>query len=626
NDAHAAARSGAAARDASRRAGDEGADAAIVLVLERRSDAEARGHTIYATIDGDLEQGVFAPSTALAQRGDAHAASGMVSIAAGALALYHRITPFAGPWISSAPRSFTAPVRPMAGLGAQVVLSGASSALPRFQRVPRLSVFAGDDVADVAARLASGEPGGAGPARCVIVARDADELRVRASRAVELVRRGQTSGAGVRFAARPAGGELAFVFSAAGASYAGMGRALLTHLPELGDRLAARDAGAADAIAWAFAEGRSPSPLERLWGASALCQLHAELSLELLGLRPHAAIGYSSGESNSLFAFGVWRDVDGMRAESARSGLFSAVPGWEMWSVRAPLASVEALVAATPGAHVAIVHSDADVVVSGDAAACARVVGRVGVERCRRIDYALRVHTEGALSDRTGWLALHDRPVFPPRDGVRIYSNAIHGAYTPTREACRDLVTRQTTERLDLRPTIERAYADGVRVFVEHGPRAACSGWIREILAGRDATIVALDDEGHGLPRLYDALATLVAAGVDVAHEHLTDRLSSSTKPRSPKTVSFPAHPPAITLPPPATLDVEPTQPFQPTPGVIEPLPEAPELAPVLGLEPHATTAHVDAPRAATGHAMEPRAATAHAHEPRGATAHAPHA
>ena len=44
---------------------------------------------------------------------------------------------------------------------------------------------------------------------------------------------------------------------------------------------------------------------------------------------------------------------------------------------------------------------------------------------------------------------------------------------------------------------IEQAYADGVRVFVEHGPRGLCSGWIKRILGDRDHVAVPLDVAGR---------------------------------------------------------------------------------------------------------------------------------
>ena len=42
----------------------------------------------------------------------------------------------------------------------------------------------------------------------------------------------------------------------------------------------------------------------------------------MLGLQPTAAIGLSSGETNSLMAFGVWRDLQPMLAEIVDSRMY----------------------------------------------------------------------------------------------------------------------------------------------------------------------------------------------------------------------------------------------------------------------------------------------------------------
>jgi hypothetical protein len=95
--------------------------------------------------------------------------------------------------------------------------------------------------------------------------------------------------------------------------------------------------------------------LQRLWASSFLAQVHARLATEYLGLRPAAAIGYSSGESNSLFAAGIWTDPDAMVAACRDSGVFDREIGgelqavarawntrdarWETWTVLAPVMS-----------------------------------------------------------------------------------------------------------------------------------------------------------------------------------------------------------------------------------------------------------------------------------------------
>ncbi|NED87746.1 hypothetical protein G3I76_47650, partial [Streptomyces sp. SID11233] len=61
---------------------------------------------------------------------------------------------------------------------------------------------------------------------------------------------------------------------------------------------------------------------------------HTVLTRELLGLRPDAAIGYSSGESAALIALGAWPDAAGLYAATRDSGLFTTELTGELRAVR----------------------------------------------------------------------------------------------------------------------------------------------------------------------------------------------------------------------------------------------------------------------------------------------------
>src|SRR6185436_13774506 len=168
-------------------------------------------------------------------------------------------------------------------------------------------VFSGADHADVQASLALGRESDEGPARLVIVASDLTERTTRIEQARQWLSRGGPPPEGVAFRAKPVAGEVAFVFTGAAAAYPGMGRDLGLGLPEVVDAVGAR---CDELKAWTTSifepgDGTPSHPLHQLWGTSFLCQLHAEFSRQVLGLSPDATIGYSSGESNSLFAMGI---------------------------------------------------------------------------------------------------------------------------------------------------------------------------------------------------------------------------------------------------------------------------------------------------------------------------------
>ena len=79
----------------------------------------------------------------------------------------------------------------------------------------------------------------------------------------------------------------------------------------------------------------------------------------------------------------------------------------------------------------------------------------------------------------------------------------------------RDALLDQARRPIDFSRTIEQAYADGVRVFVEAGPRNVLTRSIGETLGARPHLALALDDMGRDpVEHLARVAAQLFAAGV----------------------------------------------------------------------------------------------------------------
>lgn len=567
-------------------------DAAVCLVIKRLDDARRDGDRIYASFD--IETATDSADDAIALRfgeggvdlgerfGTAPAASDLLHVAAAALCLQQRCGLDGAPLLDSA--AVHAEMRWADGQRLRLASVPHSNVMAR-EPEARLRCFAGADKARVIAALRAGNESLDGSARLVLVADDArfEELREKALAHLE---RGAPAGANVFFCERPVVGEIAFVFSGAGASYHGMGRSLLQHLPQLRDRLTLRSERLPSALAWAFADPeRQPSALEQLWGASALSQLHLELSQGLLGLKADAWLGYSSGETNALVASGTWRDPDALMTEMEISGLvthqlggdFAAIERvwqqpvhWASWTVLAPLSEVQAAIANEPRVHVAIINSDNDCLIAGDEAACARVVSQFGESRCLRLVYPLAVHVPELAEVSEAWLQLHRRHTTVPSG--RIYSNAFGKAYVPDRERCAEAILGQADRTLDLRPAVLAAWNDGVRVFIEHGPGGAYGRAIRNILGEREALVVSLDRKGQGFEATLSAIAALLAAGVPVRHALLT----ANRRRPSARVQSFPAHPPLIRWPALPTKDYMSTK--NDVPQMMMPAPSLPSV------------------------------------------------
>jgi len=587
-------------------------DAAVVLLLKRLDDARRDGDRVLAVLDGEGTPSLRVGDGAVEvfSKARAHAASGLLNVAAAAWSVAHGARPqasrVAAPWLGE--RVAEATTRSLGDGVATVRLSGGGDPTPlRLEAPPRLYVYGGSDRAAVLKALSEGVEGGAGPARLVLVAATEEERLSRAQQAKRHLEGGAPMPDGVAYRAAPLKGDTAAVFTGAAASYLGMGRELALAMPGAVAKLGQRFGSMAGATRWSFGETAEPEhPLDQLWASAFLCQLHAELVRDVFGLRPEATIGYSSGESNALFASGAWRDLDVMIRECWESPVFKdeivgeqkaarrlwakrGVAGaehaaWRTWSVAAPVAAVREALEGEASVHLTIINAPDDCVIGGEALACERVIEGLGRARAMPLGYAMAAHCPEIGEIRQAWYDIHRRETFVV-PGVRHYSAGSATAFTAEPDVIAKAITAQAVDTLDFPRMIERAWADGVRVFIEHGPRGLCSGWIKKVLGEREHLAVPMDVSGRsGVRQLANAAAALVAAGVAVDVEALHRALGADAPPKKATgaTMKVPAHAPAIRLPA-----------FETGVQVMAP---APRLVPVLGEEmPSALAAPVAA-------------------------------
>ena len=572
-------------------------DAAVVLVLKRLEDARRDGDEIHAVLPASdastevvLRVGLGDDDELLSltpQFGHAHAASGLLHVAAAALACRHRASPAglgqpAIPWWPDATetrRGVLVQVTALGGAATELKLEQPRRQSPLLlEPAPRLHLFSGRDRAEVVQRLQRGEETADGAARLVLVARDEEQLGRRRERALGLLTGSEGASPpgppdeGVYFHDRPVQGELALVFTGPAGVYPGMGRELVLALPELLQQLHARCRCVEQTGSWVYAPGVEESalgPHEKLWGSSYLSQLHAELTRDLLGLEPQATIGFCSGETNALFAMGAWNDLDDFFPALLEAGVFSRHIGgefevvrrawdlgqdeaarWVNWRILVPEQQVQQALEGEPRCHLTIISAPGDVVIGGEPEACRRVVERVGRSWAYPLGYDVVIHCPEMEVYAPTWRELHHRRTNAV-PGVRFYTSATLGHYHATDESAADALTGMALRRVDFPALVRRAYADGVRIFIEHGPRDGCTKWISRILGQRDHLALALDRGGRSsLTQAVHVVAQLVAAGVPVQTERLFRALGEPHALMRGRTRSYPAHPAPLALPP----------------------------------------------------------------------------
>jgi acyl transferase domain-containing protein/3-hydroxymyristoyl/3-hydroxydecanoyl-(acyl carrier protein) dehydratase/1-acyl-sn-glycerol-3-phosphate acyltransferase len=601
-------------------AGERPGDAAVLLALKTLDRARADGDRIIGLItegegmaDAQLSN-TAGESPLFHGLGHAHAASGLIHVAFGLQMLAARSRIDAAGRVQpllakQGPVRVTIRNGSFQGEQADWRLEAAPSMSALHVQVPlRMRRYAAPDRERLLTALRLDEAGGEGDCRLALVG-EAEEMSLLRERALRGLLsqpdREAWSIDGISFRAKPLAGELAFAFTGAASAYAGMGRGLLLAMPGLADSLNARLPGATLAADWIYAaeDPRAGQPFHQLAGSSFLCQLHATLSLEVLGLRPTAALGLSSGETNAMFAFGLWNDINGLLTDvqasalysSALAGDFDAVrahwglaPGepvnWDNLRVRAPVGAVEAAVAAHPRVYLTIINSPLDCVIGGDAQACHAVVAALGDPPALPLGHDLAVHCAAVSPFEDAWRTAHTRPTAAPPPGVRFYSNALGGVFSPDEASVAEALTGQALRTVDFPMIVEQAWADGARIFLEHGPRGSLSTAIDEILGERAHLAVALDR--FGIPaqvQAWRAAAQLWCAGVGVDLDALETQSAPTPSPHAPAPplVSFRLKPEGGDMPPLPTRPSSGAALARTAASVPRSLPRAPELAPL---------------------------------------------
>ena len=374
----------------------------------------------------------------------------------------------------------------------------------------------------------------------------------------------------IRFMTEPLGwtGRLGFVFPGSGNAFLGMGRELLAAFPEI---LRAQDAENTrlkdqyrPELIW---DGSSTAELledhkAMIFGqvalGTAICDLLARFSI-----KPSASLGYSLGESAALFGLRAWTDRDDMLHRMDRATLFgsdlvapfnAARRAWNIpegtevpWisgiidrsadQVQAALSQI-----GLPGAlresrpprvYLLIVNTPNQCVIGGDRTDVDRLVqdlaatfvpfsapSTVHCEILREVEPAYRdLHlmrtTAPTVTNPVGLLPSSARP-------IDFYSTAWSRPYPLTRESAAEAIVAQAVGTIDFPKVIERAYADGVRLFVEIGPGSSCTRMIDEILGSRlHLAQAATPATANPLGAFLELLAGLIAHRVPVDLSYL---------------------------------------------------------------------------------------------------------
>jgi len=492
------------------------AEGAAALLLRRAADAEAAGERVLAVVEA--VRGAAAPGAPWKALARAVREAG-AALAGGARPAL--VECFAGPGGALAARERRA-------LGARADGADLCSASARAGMTQGASAIVGL----VHAALRAARRADAGPVPVAVDSVGLQGLGYHARLRVPAAAPAARALAAAPLAATPETGagrrgerpRVAFVFPGQGSQYPGMVRDLLSRSPAARDAAAECDAALAaagePAVAELCWEGGAARRLGSDTRATQLAMLVADVvtyrALAALGCEADVVLGHSFGEYAALVAAGCWSIAEAVAAVRERSRVLESLgpaPGRLIatGATRERLATLLATLG--DGVHVAAVNSPGQTVVAAATARVDEVVAALVAagEKATPIPAPQPFHSPLLAPARPGLRrALAAARLSPPRTPFLAAAGA---RYAADPDDLRECLVRQLAEPLDFVALVRRAYADGVRVFVEVGPRDVATRLVRAILAGGEATALACDegrgDGGERLPLLRDRLAAL---------------------------------------------------------------------------------------------------------------------
>ncbi|HLU38775.1 MAG TPA: ACP S-malonyltransferase, partial [Planctomycetota bacterium] len=264
-------------------------------------------------------------------------------------------------------------------------------------------------------------------------------------------------------------------FTGQGSQFAGMGRDLAERYPQARATFDAADEALGELLSELCFSG--PEETLALTANTQPATLTvAVAAFRALGARPDVAAGHSLGEYAALVAAGTFEFADAVRLVRERGRrMQEAVPvgtGGMVVVRKLPLPEVEALVGKVRAGvcEVANVNAPGQIVVAGETAALRELVSLAPPKTTLELPVSVPFHCSLLRAAADGFAEVLAR--VPMRDpAFPVWCN-VDARPVTTAEQARDALRRQFAGTVRWQATIEGMLADGVRRFVEFGPKA----------------------------------------------------------------------------------------------------------------------------------------------------------
>ncbi len=364
---------------------------------------------------------------------------------------------------------------------------------------------------------------------------DAADLRGKAAKAVEALESGDARSwkmlrnKGV-FRGSGAPAKVAFLCTGQGSQYVGMLKALRESEPIVRQTFEEADAAMAALLDkplsdYIYADPKDPNSEEAL-KQTAITQpavLTVDIALARLlgqyGIEPDFVMGHSLGEYGALVVAGALPFADALEAVSARGREMSRIKvedNGAMAAVAAPLERVQDALSRVKGyVVIANLNSRKQAVIGGDTQAVADAI-----EELAKMGH-------GAIKLPVSH-AFHTRIVAPASEPLRrvlqrlrlsapklpLVANVTGELYPTGHEKMLDILAAQVASPVQFVKGLETLHQNGVRVFVEVGPKRALQGFVEDALEGEVVSLCTNHPKQEDAVAFNQALAGLYAAGL----------------------------------------------------------------------------------------------------------------
>lgn len=249
-------------------------------------------------------------------------------------------------------------------------------------------------------------------------------------------------------------------------------------------------------------------------------------TLSNMGLEVKRFAGHSYGELTALWAAGAMSEsqlylASVERALSMKNALKNQAENGVMYAVEADGETVKSILTDYKNLVIANYNSPSQTVFAGaqDEAELAAQVLATKQLKCQKLNVDAAFHSPYIAQAQNSFSEVlkvipFKAPSYP------VYANTTAKPYCDKSAKIRETLSSQLTNSVRFVELIEQMYADGVRVFVEVGPKGVLSNLVKSILGERPFVVVPVNPSASSpaVGQFYKAIAQMVSLGIELKH------------------------------------------------------------------------------------------------------------